>query len=196
MHIAKQKLSEKLSEGASPEPGPDGVEQDFAVAVRVSFPPTDLIVYCQRDLFLELVLMIGCVSSDPVGALKSNALVEILGDMVFTPVHHVVRIARIYRDVLERFPAHESVVADEGGAFTVADLEPNLSITHFGKISSTVLEEIAGDLVDTSVVSADMSESVIKQPEDERRGRKTKVGGATSFLGRCSVSPAQAVGVE
>ena len=155
MHITKQKFPEKPSEGSSPEPGPNGIEQEFTVAVRVSFPPTDFIVYRKRDLLLELVLMIGSVSSDPVGALKSNAHVEILGNVIFRPVHDIVRITRIYCDVLERFPAHESVVADEGGAFTIADLEPNLRITHFGKISSTVLEEITGDLVDTGVVLHD-----------------------------------------
>ncbi len=99
--------------------------------------------------------MIGSVSSDPVGALKSNAHVEILGNMLFRPVTDVVWIPSIYCDVLERFPAHESVVADEGGAFTIADLEPNLRITHFGKISSTVLEEVAGDLKDARMVLHD-----------------------------------------
>ena len=100
--------------------------------------------------------MIGSVSSDPVGALKSKAHVEIFGDMMLREVHKMVRrITRIYCDVLERFPAHESVVADEWGAFTIADLESNLRITHFGKISSTVLEEIAGNLVHTSVMLHD-----------------------------------------
>ena len=155
MHIAKQEFSEERSEGSSPEPGPNGIEQKFAVAVRVSLPSTDFIVYRKRDLLFELVLVIGSVSSDPVGALKSKAHVEILGDMIFTPIHNVIGVTRIYCDVLERFPAHESVVADERGAFTIADLEPNLRITHFGKISSTVLEEITRDLGDTRMVLND-----------------------------------------
>jgi hypothetical protein len=58
MHIAKQKFPEKPSEGALPEPGPNGIEQEFTVTVRVSFPSTDFIVYRKRDLLLELVLMI------------------------------------------------------------------------------------------------------------------------------------------
>jgi hypothetical protein len=106
-------------------------------------------------LLLELVLMIGSVSSDPVGALKPKAHVEILGNVILGPVHDVVRIARINSDVLERFPAHESVVTDKRGAFAVADLESNLRITHLGKIGSTVLEEIPGNLVDAGMVLHD-----------------------------------------
>ncbi len=83
MHIAKQKSPEKPSEGSSPEPGPNGIEQDFTVAVRVSFPSTDFIVNRKRDLLLELVLMIRSVSSDPIGALKPKAHVEILGNVIF-----------------------------------------------------------------------------------------------------------------
>lgn len=154
MHIAKQKFPEKASKGSSPEPGPNRIEQEFTVAVRVSFPSTDFIVDRERHLLLEFVLMIGSVSSDPIGALESKAHVEIFGNVVFRPVHDIVRIIRNC-DVLERFPAHKSVVADEWGAFTIADLETNLRITHFGKISSTVLEEITGDLVDTGVVLYD-----------------------------------------
>jgi hypothetical protein len=155
MHIAKQKFPEKLCKWTSPEPGPNRIEQEFTVAVRISLPSADFVVYRKRDLLLELVSMVGSVSSDPVGALQSNAHVEILGNVIFRPVHDIVRITRIYRDVLERFPAHESVVADEGGAFTVADLEPNLRITHFGKISRTVLEEVARNLRHTRMVLDD-----------------------------------------
>jgi hypothetical protein len=99
--------------------------------------------------------MIGSISSDPVGALKSNAHVEILGNVVFRPVHGILRIFRVHCDVLERFPAHKSVVADEGGTFAIADLEPNLRITHLGKVGSAVLEEVTGHLVDTGMVLHD-----------------------------------------
>jgi hypothetical protein len=155
MHVAKQEFPEKLSEGSSPEPGPHRVEQEFTVAVRVSFPSTDLIVYRERDLLLELVLMIGSISSNPVGALKSNTHIEILRNVMFRPVHNILRILRVYCDVLERFPAHKSVVADEGGAFAIADLESNLRIAHFGEISGTIFEEITGYLVDTGVMLHD-----------------------------------------
>jgi len=82
MHAAKQEFSEQWSKRTLPEPGPDGMEHQFTVAVRVSLPTADLIVDRQRDLLLELILMIRSVSSNPVGALKSDAHVEILGNVV------------------------------------------------------------------------------------------------------------------
>jgi hypothetical protein len=155
MHIREQKLPKQWRERSSPKPRPDWVEEEFAVTIRVPFPTTDFIVDSQRDLLLELVLMIGGISGDPVGALQSETHVEILGNVVFGPVHQVIRIACVDGDVLESFPSDKGIVTNERRNFAVADLEPDLSVAHLGEIGGAVFEEVAGDLIDACVMLND-----------------------------------------
>lgn len=118
--VGEQEAAEQGGEGPLPEPHADRVEEQLVAAVSVFLPSRELVVHGQRHALLEAVAGPGREPDDVPVALQAQRHVEILGDVGFGP-ELLVAVFVFVGDLLDRAPAEDGVVADEGGHVAVGD---------------------------------------------------------------------------
>ena len=114
-HAAAQKPAEQRREGPAHEPVLERVEQQLRAAVRVLLPARQLVVDRQRHALLEaLGARVVGEAHDVPRRLQAQRHVEVLGHGLLAP--ELLGLAGLLDgDGLQRRPAQDGVVADEGG---------------------------------------------------------------------------------
>jgi hypothetical protein len=90
--------------------------------------------------------MVCCEPDYEPSHLQTEGNVEIFGDVGVGPEFSLVIFGE--RDGLNGFPADEGVVADEGGAVTVADGELDGRVDEVGEVGYAVFKDVVDDLQD------------------------------------------------
>lgn len=103
-----------------PQPGSDGVKEQFVATVCIFLPSSQLIIYGQRNTFLEPLAGPSRKTNDVTICLELQRHLKIFRDMRFGPEFLVAIVIEV-ANLLNCRPSKDSVVTDERSDITIAD---------------------------------------------------------------------------